>query len=221
MTDFKYSPISLMAVASALLGMMSILGLIFPLVALFAVPGVLLGIAAILAIRRYELNGLRLAKAGLTLSLIFGIVSPVWAVTWFEICFRSEALPGYKRVNFREIMQDRKHSASRLVGQNVCFKGYELYSSREKRNSFRMSCQRPPSGFGGKADLEDIALVKLLEGKFWKWRNELIAVSGRLVRNPDADHNPEAPKFILEQSEVFEARTLNGSLVFRGGEGGC
>ena len=121
-TEGNYSPISLMAVASALLGMMSIPGLIFPLVAIFAVPGILFGIAAMAAICRYELNGLRLAKAGLTLSLIFGIVSPVWAITWFEFSYQAEALPGYTRVDFREIMQDRKHSESKLaalVGQFI------------------------------------------------------------------------------------------------------
>jgi len=225
MAEIKYTPVSSLAVASALLGLMSILGLIFPLVAMFAVPGVLFGIAAIVAIRRYKLNGLRLAKVGLTLSLIFGIVSPVWAVTWFEICYHAEAVPGYTRINFREIMRDRKHSESRqaaLVGQNVCFKGYELDPGREKRDTFRMSCKRPPSGFGGKADPEDVVLVQLPEGKFWEWRNEMIAVSGTLVRNPAAYGQPEAPKFILVQSEVFGARTLNGSLVSRsGGAGGC
>lgn len=223
--SINYSAVSSMAVASALLGMMSLLGLIFPLVALFAIPGILFGIAAIVAIRRYELNGLRLAKAGLTLSLIFGILSPVWAVTWFEICFRAEAVPGYTRVNFQEIMQDRKHAESRLaalVGQNVCFKGYELDPGREKRDTFRMSCQRPPSGFGGKADPEDVVQVQLPDGKFREWSNEMIAVSGTLVRNPEANSRPEAPKFILVQSEVFEARTLNGSLVSRGsGSRGC
>lgn len=225
MTEIKYSPVSSLAVASGVLGVVSILGLMAPLFAFFAVPGVLIGIAARVAIRKYELKGLFLAKAGITLSLIFGIVSPIWAITWYEIRFRSEALPGYKRVDFLEIMKDRKHSESRLtalVGQNVCFKGYELDPGRVKRETFRMSCQRPSSGFGSKANPEDVVLVKLPKGKFRKWHYEMIAVSGTLVRNPAAYSKPEAPKFILEQSEVFKARTLNGSVFSSSNSvGGC
>jgi len=222
MTDFKYSPISLMAVTSLLLGVLCILGLIFPLIAIVAVPGVIFGIAAKSAIHHYELGGQKLARLGIRLSLIFGILTPVW----YEIRFHSEALPGYKRVNFLEIIQDRKHSESRLaalVGQNVCLKGYALLRSRENElKSFPMSYHRTSSGFGSKDDPEEIVLVKLLEGKFWKWRYEAIAVSGTLARNPDAQTDPEAPKFILEQSEVFEARTSDGLLLSGGGgRGGC
>lgn len=225
-TEMKYSPVSSLAVASGILGVVSILGLMAPVFAFFAVPGVAFGIAARVAIRKYELKGILLAKAGLTLSLIFGMVSPIWAITWYEIRFRSEALPGYRRVNFLEIMKDRKHSESRLaaqVGQNVCFKGYELDPGGVNRDSFRMSCKRPSSGFGSKANPEDIVLVKLPKGKFRKWHYEMIAVSGTLVRNPAAYSKPEAPKFILEQSEVFKARTLDGSILSRssGGEGSC
>ncbi len=225
-TEMEILPRFQLAVASGMLGLVSILGLMLPVFAFFAVPGVAFGIAARVAIRKYELKGILLAKAGLTLSLIFGMVSPIWAITWYEIRFRSEALPGYRRVNFLEIMKDRKHSESRLaarVGQNVCFKGYELDPGRVKRDTFRMSCQRPSSGFGSKANPEDVVLVKLPEGKFRKWRYEMIAVSGTLVRNPAAYSQSKAPKFILEQSEVFEARTLDGSILSSSsrGEGGC
>lgn len=220
--QINYSPVSSMAVASALLGMMSLLGLIFPLVALVAIPGILFGIAAIVAIRRYELNGRKLVRLGICLSLVFGILAPVL----YEIRFYSEALPGYKRVNFAAIMKDRKQSESNLaalVGQNVCLKGYGLLRSRKSElNAFPMSYQRPSYGFGSKDNPEEIVLVKLPEGKFWEWRYEAIAVSGTLIRNPDANRNPEAPKFVLEQSEVFEVRTWDGLLLScGGGRGGC
>lgn len=225
-TEIKYAPVSSLAVASCILGGVCVLGLMTPLFAFFAVPGITFGVAAMAAIRKYELKGLFLAKAGLMLSLVFGIVSPIWAITVYEIRFRSEALPGYKRVNFQEIMEDRKNSENRLaalIGQNICFKGFQLIPSRgSERNSILVSSQRPSSGFGSKANLEETVLVKLSEGKFWQWRSETIAVSGTLIRNPNAQSDPAEPKFMLLQSEVFKALTLNGkSLYEKSGRGGC
>lgn len=220
--ELHYSPISRQAIVSFALGILCIFGLVFPLLAFLAVPGIILGITAVIAIRRYELSGQKIAWMGIQLSLVFGILTPIW----YEIRFRSEALPGYRRVNFLELMKDRKKSESKLtalIGQNVCFKGYELTPSRViERNSFRMSYQRPPSGFGSKANPEDMVLVKLPEGKVWKWSYEVIAVSGTLIRNPAAQRDPEEPKFMLVQSEVYKALILDGVFLSGGGgRGGC
>lgn len=220
--ETDYSPLSLLAVTSLVLGVISVLGLFFPMITLLAIPGVLFGIAALVAMRRYELHGRNLARLGICLSLVFGILAPVS----YEIRFYSEALPGYKRVNFLEIMQDRKNSESHfaaLVGQNVCLKGYGLLRSRNSElNAFPLSYHRRSSGFGGKDNPEEIVLVILPEGKIWEWQHEAIAVSGTLVRNPAAKNNPDVPKFLLEQSAVIEARTWDGLLRSGGGgRGGC
>jgi len=200
----RYSPISLLAVVSAGLGAFSILGMLFPWLALFTVPGIILDFVALKSIRRYELSGRNLAKVGICLSLIFGILAPVW----YEIQFRSETLPGYQRINFAALMQDSKHSRQKLtalVGEHVCLKGYALPRRELQLNEFQMGYERPGSSFGWEPDPEKTLMVQLPDGKSWKWHYEPIAVSGTLVRNPNAESHSDAPRFKLVQSEVSKA----------------
>jgi len=201
---FGYSPISLLAIASTGLGMFCILGIVFPWLALFAVPGVILGFVALKSIRRYELSGQKLARLGICLSLIFGILTPIW----YQIQFCSETLPGYQRVNFAAIMQDRENTEQKLaglVGEHICLKGYALPRRELQLDEFQMDYERHGSSFGWKPDPEKTLMVQLPEGKSWKWHYDPIAVSGTLVRNLDAESNFDVPRFKLVQSAVSKA----------------
>lgn len=121
MTDREYLPISSLAVTSALLGCAGLLGLFAPEFALIALLGVGTGLAAILGIRKYRLSGDHFAKAGIALSLFFALLTPVWHVTRFN----SEALPGYERIEFSSLVT-ADQNLDRLVGKNVCLKGYAI-----------------------------------------------------------------------------------------------
>lgn len=203
-SEVYIAPVSLQAIVSSALGVFCICAMLFPWLALLAVPGVVLGYMALKSIRRYELSGQKLAKVGICLSLIFGILAPVW----YEIQFRSETLPGYQRINFATIMQDRQHSQQKLaalVGEHVCLKGYALPRREIQLNEFQMGYERPDASFGWKPDPEKTLMVQLPDGKSWKWHYEPIAISGTLVRNPDAEFNLDAPGFKLVQSEVAQA----------------
>ena len=208
-----YSPISMGAVTSAGLGVFCILGFIFPTLAWLAIPGVVLGCVALKSIRHYELSGRKLARRGIQLSLVCGMLAPFWHLAWYEIRFHSEALPGYQRVSFGEIVNDRKNFESRmesLLGQDICFKGYAIYAGQGfHKQQFDLYFTQPGGGFGFQPGQREVVSVQLPQGKTWEWNHQPIAVSGKLVRNPDAKSDPEAPQFLLKQSAVYPALTAD------------
>ncbi|WP_417391306.1 DUF4190 domain-containing protein [Gimesia sp.] len=207
--QINYTPISMCAVTSAGLGVLCILGFVFPWLALLAIPSIILGFVALKLIRRYEISGRKLARRGIQLSLVLGIIAPVWHLTWYEIYFHSEALAGYKRVNFGAIVNDRKNAESRmesLLGQNICFKGYAIFSGKGfNKHRFDLYYNLPGGGFGFQPSPNELVSVQLPQGKTWEWTHKPIAVSGTLVRNPDAESNSDLPRFKLIQSEVKKA----------------
>ncbi len=211
--QMRYSPISMTAVMSAGLGVFCILGFIFPTLAWLAIPGVVLGCVALKSIRHYELSGRKLARRGIQLSLVCGMLAPLWHLAWYEIRFHSEALPGYQRVSFGEIVNDRKNFESRmesLLGQNICFKGFAIYAGQgSHKHQFELYYSQPRGGFGSQPGHREVVSVQLPQGKTWEWTHQPIAVSGKLVRNPDAKSDPEAPQFLLKQSAVFPALTAD------------
>lgn len=208
--DLNYTRVAPQAIISLVLGVLCSLGLIFPWLGVLAIPGFVLGLFALQSIDHYELSGRKLARRGIQLSLLFGSLTPAWQLTWYEIRYHSEALPGYQRIDFMSIVQDRKHADTRwesLIGQQVCLKGFALPEKGGRLRLFRMSCQQPPTSFGSKPDPRETIMVQLPEGNTWEWQYEPISVSGTLVRNPEAELDSNAPRFLLQQSAVFPALT--------------
>lgn len=196
MTDHEYSPISSLAVASGLLGCGGSLGLFAPEFALLALPGIATGLIAISEIRKLRLSGDRFAKAGIALSLFFALLTPVWHVTRFN----SEALPGHERIDFSSLVTDDQN-LDRLVGKNVCLKGYAIPGHLRAMNRFPLSMD------GSTKKLEKIVGVELPAGTTWDWQVEAIAVSGSLVRVPTDQQIPYAPKCILRARVVRPSKT--------------
>ncbi|MEQ8855118.1 hypothetical protein [Gimesia sp.] len=221
--DLNYTPVAPQAVLSLMLGVSCTLGLFFPWLALLAIPGLVLGLLALKSISHYELSGHQLARRGIQLSLLFGALAPVWHLTWYEIRFHSEALSGYTRIDFAAVTKNRIHSEKiweSLLGQPICLKGFAEPRRGGRLSLFRMSAQMLPSSFGSQPDPQKTIMVQLPKGKTWEWRHQPIAVSGTLVRNPDAENAPDAPRFLLKQSTVLPALTSDHFQgPFSGGRG--
>lgn len=223
--QINYAPVSIGAVMSVGLGVFCLLGIVFPWLALLAIPGVVFGFVALKSIKHHELSGRKLARSGILLSLVCGILAPLWHLTRYEIRFHSESLPGYQRISFGEIVNDRKNFDCRmesLLGQNICFKGYAIYTGQGfHKHQFDLYYSQPGGGFGFQPSAREVVLVQLPQGKTWEWTHKRIAVSGKLVRNPDAKTDPEAPQFMLKQSAVFPALTSDHFQSTFSAGGGC
>lgn len=197
MTDPEYSPMSSLAIVSALLGFSGLLGLTAPEFALLALPGIATGIAAGFGIRKYRLSGDRFASAGIALSLIFAILTPVWHVTRFN----SEALPEHERIDFSSLDIANDQNLEQLVGKRVCLKGYAIPNEMIAMSTFLLS----PDGSTRKA--EKAVIVELPAGITWKWQYEPIAVSGSLVRASTVNPDPKIPKYVFRASSVRTSKT--------------
>lgn len=129
-TEFEpYRTLSKAAVASLLLGILSLAGLLFPAVLALAAVAFLLGIYAYRQIRRYpdEYSGSVLSLIGLVISM----ASLVGGVVTHSVTYATEVPSGYARVSFDELQPDPEHPelpiskyALRLNGKRVFVKGY-------------------------------------------------------------------------------------------------
>jgi hypothetical protein len=133
---------------------------------LVAIPlvGVALSLLALLKIRRHsdELSGRTLARAGLALSLFFGVVGPAW-LTYNYV---TEVPDGYERISYAELQpepgQQVPPAAFSLEGKKVFIKGY-VYPGREKEGiqQFLLVRDQGECCFGGNPKLTDRILVTL------------------------------------------------------------
>ncbi len=197
MTDPEYSPMSSLAIVSALLGFAGLLGLVAPEFALLALPGIATGLAASFAIRKYRLNGIRLARAGIALSLIFSLLTPVWHVTRFN----SEALPGYERMDFSSLATADDQHLEPLIGKKVCLKGYAIPNGMVAVSKFFLSPD------GSIKNAKKLVIVELPEGTSWDWQGGAIAVSGTLVRASTVNQDPKILRFVFRASSVRDSKT--------------
>jgi hypothetical protein len=201
MSDRERAPLSLLAVFAAVFGVLAVFGLVAPEFAALAVPGIGTAVAALVAIRKYELGGRGLAMTGISLSVVFSVLTPVWHVARFQ----SEAPRGYERIDFASVSQPKRQRLDEFVGKKVCLKGYGLTprSSAEmtSMNSFLFS----PDGDRGRPQMA--LLVQLPVGETWHWQWEPVAVSGVLMRNPKSAADPKAPKFVLKMHAIQLSRT--------------
>lgn len=126
--NLVYQSVSRAAVGSVVL---SVLGLLsFLLVGLVLLPavGLLLGISALIAIRKYpeELLGKPLAQTGIVLSLLTLVAAPAY----HAYVYATEVPPGYERVAFASLTSPKNAPdmppahALELDGKKIFVKGY-------------------------------------------------------------------------------------------------
>ena len=198
MSNSEYSRLSLLAVISAIAGILATGGMIAAEFAILALPGIVTGVAALVAIRKYELSGRSLAITGIGLSVAFALLTPILHISRF----RSESLPGYERIDFASVSQPKNQRLDRLVGRKVCFKGYVLYSGKTTElTTFMLSPD------GNRRETDTAVLVQLPSDETWDWQPGAVAVSGTLIRNPKSKGDPKTWKFVLKVTSIRISKT--------------
>ncbi len=109
--------------------------------------------------------------------------------------YRSEAPPGYARVNFSRDLDEH-------VGQPVCIKGFALFENADRCDQFALT----PNGSNYRG--APIVVVQLANGDLWEWTNDGVAVSGTLEQIPPSDEIEDYPRYVLRDAIVRPSRTL-------------
>lgn len=162
-----YRALSTSAVASLIIGLLSILAILDW--SLVAIPfiGIPLSIVSLVRVKRHgdELTGAGLARAGLSLSLLFGVIGP----GWLTYVYVTEVPDGYDRISYAELQPDETQvdqqvppSALALEGQRIFIKGY-VYPGREKDGirKFLLVRDQGECCFGGNPRITDRIFVTL------------------------------------------------------------
>jgi len=170
--DLVYQSFSRGAVASTVLGVLGLLSFFFVGLLLLPVVGLLLGIGALLSIRRYpdELLGKPLALAGIAL----GGLTLCTAPAYHAYIYATEVPPGYERIAFSKLISPTgapdqpPTEALALDGQQIFVKGYIHPTSMDspKAKKFVLVPDLGTCCFGGQPPLTHMIEVTLTGDNF-------------------------------------------------------
>ncbi len=183
--DFQqYQALSPLAVTSCALGLLSVVAFLHLYLAIVPILGVVLGFMALNAIsaRPRELTGSGLAKGGIFLSLLLGILG--WGRMGY--IYATEVPEGHQRISYAELQPDNSlrtptppASAGQLDGQPVFIKGYMYPGSRTHGLSeFVLVRDQGDCCFGGNPKISDRIVVKLVEPLRTDFTSGLVRVAG-------------------------------------------
>jgi len=180
----QYRALSTSAVASFIVGLLACTAILDWSLVTIPLIGVSLSIFALVKIKRHsdELTGRGLARAGLVLSLVFGVVGP----SWLAYEFATEVPRGYARVSYAELQPDPAQvgqqvppGAMDLEGKKIFIKGF-IYPGREKDGirQFLLVRDQGDCCFGGNPKLTDRIQVTLEDPLRLKFESRLHKVGG-------------------------------------------
>jgi hypothetical protein len=162
-----YRSLSGLAVTALIVGVVSPLALVAPILLLIPLLGTVLGLLAIRKVRRESeyFTGLGLAIFGLAISVLM-----VTAAGAMHSLFGALAVPeGYEQINFRDLQPDPKRrempippSALELDGRKIFVKGY-IYPGMRRTGlvKFVLVPDMKTCCFGGQPALTDMIEVRL------------------------------------------------------------
>lgn len=162
-----YRALSKSAVLCLILGLLSFLALMSPVLLVLPAAGIVVGILSLSQLRRYpaELSGRPLAVIGLTLSLLL----LAGGTGLHAVLYATEVPEGFQRISFADLQPVRSAphlpvspKALELNGEKVFIKGY-LYPDGQQDNIKRFILI-PDLGtccFGGQPALTDMVEVTL------------------------------------------------------------
>ena len=164
-----YKSVSKMAMASLLLALFALIGLVFPALLLAALLAVLFGVLGQRNLRRYpdELTG----KPAAFIGLVGGVLLLVGGTAMHTYIYMTEVPEGYERMSFNQLQMDKNAVTPlglpdlpvELDGKRVFVKGY-VHPGVADVGEIRNFVLVPDMGtccFGGQPDLSDMIEVNV------------------------------------------------------------
>ena len=180
-----YKAVSVLAVASLGLGLLSVLAFFNWIFGAIPLVGILMGVVAIrqIKIRRHELTGLPIASIGVILSMT--LLAAGWG--WLTYDYYTEVREGYLRITYDDLRPPEDNPgefpparAKALDGQKVFIKGYMFPSDRTVGlKEFTLCRDNKDCCFGGQPKAYDMIRVKMKDGdraRFSKWQRKVDGV---------------------------------------------
>lgn len=187
--DMVYQSVSRAAVGALVLAVLGLLSFLVVGLVILPVVSLLLGINALVSIRRYpdELQGKSLAKFGIALALITVIAAP----GYHAYIYATEVPPGYERIAFGTLMSAKNApdqppaEALGLDGKKVFVKGYIHPTSMDapRAKKFVLVPDLGTCCFGGQPPLTHMIEVTLSGDDFAKKSMRTQKLAGTLRVN--------------------------------------
>jgi hypothetical protein len=165
----QYRAVSLSAVTTLILGIISLPALLFSKLLILPAIGVLIGLYSVIYLRRRrdEFVGLNLARVGLAMSAVVLIAGSAYS----GYVYATEVPEGYKRISFEQLQPAANQSpelpippsALALNGKKVFVKGY-VHPGVDRRTGIKQFVLVPDMKtccFGGQPKLTDMIEVTL------------------------------------------------------------
>lgn len=187
-----YRAISRSAVVSLALGVLSLLGLVFPSLLFLPLGAIAFGLIARSAIAKYpaELTGRTIA----TLGAVLGVVLFVGGVALHTTIYLTEVPEGFERVTFYELQPDKLNKrelipkkAIELNNKPIFVKGYVhpgVQGSPTKVSHFVLVPDMGTCCFGGQPKMTDMIEIHGKEGVGVKWSPQTIKLWGTFKLSP-------------------------------------
>ncbi len=179
----EFRSISKAAIASLVLGFLSLLAFIFATALIFPVIAIGFGLIAWNSIRQFpeELSGATAAKIG----LLLGSVCFFGAIGQHSYIHATEVPEGYERISFRMLRDDAKtvlpyaEAAEELDGKKVFIKGYVRPGSKRKNlTEFIMVGNFGDCCFGGQEKITEVVAVRINTGDTVDYSLRLRKIAG-------------------------------------------
>jgi hypothetical protein len=164
----QYRAVSLSAVTTLILGIISLPALLFSKLLILPAIGLLVGVYSVIHLgrRRHEFVGLNMARIGLALSALVLLGGSAYT----GYVFATEVPDGYTRISFEALQPDVNHpqmpippAALELNGKRVFVKGY-VHPGVDRRSGIKQFVLVPDMKtccFGGQPKLTDMIEVTL------------------------------------------------------------
>ena len=187
--DMVYQSVSRAAVGSLILAVLGLMSFLLVGLVILPVVGLLLGINALVSIRRYpeELLGKPFAKVGIALSLLTLVTAPAY----HAYVYATEVPPGYERVAFATLTSPKNApdqppaEALQFDGKKIFVKGYIHPTSMDapRAKKFVLVPDLGTCCFGGQPPLTHMIEVTLSGDDFAKKSMRTQKLSGTLRVN--------------------------------------
>ncbi len=210
----EYRPVSISAVVSMALGIVSLFAALFPRLLPFC--GLAAGFGIViwwrLRVASEPVIGRGVALAGTILSAIaLGVGT---TVAWWG--YLAEAPQDVVRLDLGKLVaksssaSDNGHptlspNAKAHLGRLVCLHGHAFPTKASHTSEVIVDANGPMNSFGVTWKPEQSVLVQMKDGTLWAYDRRRLAVLGVLERNPDFETDPTQPVFKLTNARIRPA----------------